>query len=163
MYKSFPAEKLKYLLLTIFLSCIIIPGHSNILQVADTVKLQVEDSGSYKQRTFDAEDLRRGERLFYGLVYLKDKSMNCAGCHNTRETDTLNWNPDALEISKKYLEKSAKDLSKVLLKRRCLAHHIIAEALTTFCFFPVLLPLNICRQSLKNHPLVRCLLKVQLL
>jgi hypothetical protein len=31
-------------------------------------------------------------------------------------SDTLNWNPDALEISKQYLNKSAYDLSKVLLK-----------------------------------------------
>ena len=44
------------------------------------------------------------------------RSVNCAGCHNTRVSDTLNWNPDALEISKKYLHKSARDLSKILLK-----------------------------------------------
>ena len=58
----------------------------------------------------------RGERLFYGLAYPKDKSINCEECHNTRALDTLNWNPDALEISEKYLHKSAIDLSKVLLK-----------------------------------------------
>ena len=33
-----------------------------------------------------------------------------------RESDTLNWNPDALEISKKYQSKSAGDLNTVLLK-----------------------------------------------
>jgi Cytochrome c7 and related cytochrome c len=131
--------KFKYLLPVIFLSFIIFPGYSNIHQVTDTVKLhaadsvkdkvkdrvklrakdtvklQVPDSVVYKQRTFDAEDLIRGERLFYGLVYLNAESINCAGCHNTRVSDTLNWNPDALEISKKYLHKSARDLSKVLL------------------------------------------------
>jgi cytochrome c553 len=47
---------------------------------------------------------------------MDSKSINCAGCHNTRESDTLNWNPDAVEISKKYLDKSAADLSRVLLK-----------------------------------------------
>ena len=70
----------------------------------------------YKQTTFTAEELIRGERLFYGLVYLGDKSVNCASCHNTAVSDTLNWNPDALEISRKYLDKSAYDLSRVLLK-----------------------------------------------
>jgi len=67
-------------------------------------------------RTFTAEDLVRGERLFFGLVYLDNKSINCASCHNTRVSDTLNWNPDAVEISKKFKDKSAGDLGNVLLK-----------------------------------------------
>ena len=61
--------------------------------------IQPDDSVRNKQRTLSAEELIRGERLFYGLAYLENKSINCAGCHNTRFSDTLNWNPDALEIS----------------------------------------------------------------
>jgi Cytochrome c7 and related cytochrome c len=78
---------------------------------------QSKPSGSaiFQKRTFKTEEVIRGERLFYGLVYLDDKSINCAGCHNTGFSDTLNWNPDAVEISKKYISKSAGDLSKVLL------------------------------------------------
>ena len=53
------------------------------LQAKDTVNNQLPDSVIYKQITFSAEELRRGERLFYGLVYLENKSINCAGCHNT--------------------------------------------------------------------------------
>jgi len=98
-------EKVKYLLSVIFLTCIIFPVRSNITQV--------EDSVIYKERTFTAEDLIRGERLFFGLVYLDNISVNCAGCHNTIVSDTLNWNPNAVEISKKYQHKSASDLSKV--------------------------------------------------
>lgn len=86
------------------------------LQAIDTINQQLPDSVIYKQMTFSAEELIRGERLFFGLVYLENKSINCAACHNTHISDTLNWNPDALEISKKYLDKSAFDLSKVLLK-----------------------------------------------
>ena len=86
------------------------------LQVKDTLKHQLPDSIIYKRTTFSAEELIRGERLFYGLVYLENKSINCVGCHNTNVSDTLNWNPDALEISRKYLDKSAFDLSKILLK-----------------------------------------------
>ena len=86
------------------------------LQVKDTLKHQLPDSIIYKQTTFSAEELLRGERLFYGLVYLEKKSVNCVGCHNTSVSDTLNWNPDALEISRKYLNKNAFDLSKILLK-----------------------------------------------
>lgn len=61
------------------------------------------------------EELIRGERLFYGLVYQKDRAINCAGCHNTRWVDSMNWNPDAYVISRKYQELTAVDLQKVLL------------------------------------------------
>jgi hypothetical protein len=83
---------------------------------ADSTLHPVPDSIVYKQKVFSAEELIRGERLFYGLVYLDNNSVNCAQCHNTAVSDTLNWNPDALEISRKYTGKSAFDLSKVLLK-----------------------------------------------
>lgn len=86
------------------------------LQAKDSVKHQLPDSIIYKRTTFSGEEFIRGKRLFYGLVYLEDKSINCVSCHNTNVSDTLNWNPDALEISKKYLDKNARDLSKVLLK-----------------------------------------------
>jgi len=64
------------------------------------------------------ENLIRGERLFYGLVYNSDASINCAGCHNTSFIDTVNWNPNAAEISVKYKDKTIKDLSNTLLKPR---------------------------------------------
>ena len=108
MFRSASREKFRYILFSIILSFNVNPVHSRSIQEDDSVLL--------KQRTFKAEELIRGERLFYGLVYQKDVSVSCAGCHNTSVTDTLNWNPDALEISKKYLHQNARDLSKVLLK-----------------------------------------------
>jgi Cytochrome c7 and related cytochrome c len=107
MNKRIFIEEVKYVLLLHFLSITINPVHANIIQLKDSV--------IQKQVSLTGEDLVRGERLFFGLVYTDNKSINCAGCHNTRESDTLNWNPDALEISKKYFGKSAKELSKVLL------------------------------------------------
>jgi len=92
-------------------------GQISKIPVADTSKPQTQkepDSVIYKRTTVSIEELRRGERLFNGLVYLQN-SVNCASCHNVGESDTLNWNPDALEISQKYIHRSAKDLSKVLL------------------------------------------------
>jgi|WetSurMetagenome_2_1015567.scaffolds.fasta_scaffold37729_2 hypothetical protein len=82
----------------------------------DSLSQQLPDSVVFKQKTFSHEELIRGDRLFMGLAYLGKKSVNCEACHNTQVSDTLNWNPDALEISRKYLNKSAMDLSKVLLK-----------------------------------------------
>jgi cytochrome c553 len=101
-------KNIKYLFLTIFLLLFHLTVHSTMPQEGDSVL--------FENRVLGGEELIRGERLFFGLVYQKNKSINCAGCHNTRVSDTLNWNPDALEISKKYLDKSATDLSKILLK-----------------------------------------------
>ncbi len=64
------------------------------------------------------EDLIRGERLFYGLVYGSEKSVNCSGCHNADYIDSINWNPDAFDISHKYKDKSVKELSSALLRPR---------------------------------------------
>jgi cytochrome c553 len=108
MHEIFFTAKFKYLLLLILLSSFSTISRSN--------NFQGSDSALYRTRAFTAEDLIRGERLFFGLAYPLPKSVNCASCHNTRVSDTLNWNPDALEISEKYLKKSAEDLSRVLLK-----------------------------------------------
>ena len=108
MYNSLSSFKFKLLLFIILLTGLITPVFAAITQAEDSVLTM--------QRNFTAEDLIRGERLFYGLVYQKNKTINCASCHNTVESDTLNWNPDALEISLKYKEKSPADLSRVLLK-----------------------------------------------
>jgi cytochrome c553 len=81
-----------------------------------SIDIQADDSVLNKPRVIKAEELTRGERLFYGLVYQNTKAVSCASCHNTGFIEELNWNPDAVEISRKYLNKSAADLSKVLLK-----------------------------------------------
>jgi len=157
MHKS-PVAKFKYYFPLIIFLFIATPGYSFIRQTvdttknisADTIKKQGNDSlaarvsASQKPASVDsilsmhrdlkAEELVRGERLFYGLAYLKNESVNCAACHNTKESDSLNWNPDALEISKKYLNKSARDLFRVLQKpvgqKMALVHkdfHLTAE------------------------------------
>jgi hypothetical protein len=108
MSNFFSSRKLKTLLLFIFLSGIFISGYSTIFQLDDSV-LNIKKKLTH-------EEIVRGERLFFGLVYHDIKSINCAACHNVSISDTLNWNPDAIEVSEKFLNKSARDLSKVLLR-----------------------------------------------
>ena len=108
MQYFFSVIKIKYPLLFILLVACLIPLKGIIVERDDSI--------SFNKNKIDAESLIRGERLFYGLVYTDKKAINCARCHNTRESDTLNWNPDAMEISRKYLGKSTTDLSRVLLK-----------------------------------------------
>ena len=61
------------------------------------------------------EEIRLGERIFYGLVEGKGIENGCVQCHNTREIDTLNWNPSAYEIALKFKDKSTEDLAKAVL------------------------------------------------
>ena len=98
-----------YLTLILF-AALFITVRANAYQAADSVYA--------KKRNFSTEDLIRGKRIFYGLAYLDNKSVSCIRCHNLKLSDTINWNPDAIEISKKYFEKSSRDLSKVLLSPR---------------------------------------------
>lgn len=107
MYKTFPLKVFSYIIsLILFL---------NLNISANSILTQAEDSVLNKQ-SFTKEDLVRGERLFFGLVHLENESVNCAGCHNISPSDTMNWNPSAIDISEKYLALTAEDLSRVLLR-----------------------------------------------
>lgn len=86
------------------------------ISAADGPKIDGHDDS----HEISAEEIVRGERLFYGLVYTGEKSVNCAACHNVRVnlSDTVNWNPDAYEIAKKYKNLEISELESVLLNPR---------------------------------------------
>ncbi|MGQ8337629.1 cytochrome c3 family protein [Sunxiuqinia sp. A32] len=50
-------------------------------------------------------DIKRGERFFKGLLPFDREHPSCMSCHNLVPTDTLNWNPSAIAIAEKYLDK----------------------------------------------------------
>lgn len=53
----------------------------------------------YTRGDYSKQDLRRGERLFKGLVPFGSGTHNCASCHYPSRTDTLNWNPSAFDLA----------------------------------------------------------------
>ncbi len=108
MHKSLAVKSIYNFLFLFFISGIFLNVGASTIQEKDSVLSGISKPGH--------EDLVRGERLFNGLVYQDEKSVNCAACHNTKESDTLNWNPNALDISLKYKNKKTADLSRVLLK-----------------------------------------------
>lgn len=61
------------------------------------------------------EDLKIGERLFYGLLPLGKDAKSCASCHNVARIDTLNWNPAAYEIARVYKEKTMDNFTSVVM------------------------------------------------
>lgn len=54
-------------------------------------------------------DIQRGERFFKGLLPTNRKFESCVSCHNLKQSDTLNWNPSAIDIALKY---SGKDFAE---------------------------------------------------
>jgi cytochrome c553 len=61
------------------------------------------------------EDLKIGERLFYGLLPLGREARSCASCHNVASLDTFNWNPSAVELAEVYKEKTQEAFSSVIM------------------------------------------------
>lgn len=59
-------------------------------------------------------EIMLGERLFYGLAPFASGSHNCAACHYTQTTDTLNWNPSATDLAQQ-LNGQASDILIQLL------------------------------------------------
>lgn len=62
---------------------------------AEPAQQQPHVRGDYSKR-----ELRRGERLFKGLVPFGSGQHDCASCHYISRTDTLNWNPSAYDLAR---------------------------------------------------------------
>ena len=74
-----------------------------------------EHSSSHDGHAYTHAQLKRGERLFYGLIPLGEGAEGCASCHYTKELDSLNWNPSAYDIAITSHEKSLEEFTAVLL------------------------------------------------
>ncbi len=77
------------------------------------VPLQAVKEGDHGEAYSPA--VKRGERLFYGLIEGKFEESACADCHNTMEIDTFNWNPNAWEIAHKYKERSVDEFTRAVM------------------------------------------------
>ena len=62
--------------------------------------VETEPEEIYARGDYSKQDLRRGERLFKGLVPFESGTHNCASCHYPSRTDTLNWNPSAFDLAR---------------------------------------------------------------
>lgn len=59
-------------------------------------------------------ELRKGERLFKGLLPFRSGLHDCASCHYTSRTDTLNWNPSAYDLAVLWKEEEGYSISEKL-------------------------------------------------
>jgi hypothetical protein len=62
-------------------------------------------------------DLQRGERFFMGLLPKDRKFDACVSCHVlTSHADTMNWNPSAMDIAKKFAGKDFSDFQAAVMQ-----------------------------------------------
>ncbi|MBL7967160.1 MAG: cytochrome c3 family protein [Prolixibacteraceae bacterium] len=63
------------------------------------------------------DDIKRGERFFKGLLPKDRKFEACVSCHVlTSHSDTMNWNPSAIDIAKKFAGKDYADFQSVVMQ-----------------------------------------------
>jgi hypothetical protein len=98
------------LLFFIFLICYYLPAFSSEKKEEKGVTVLAGDS-IYQ---IDWFEMKRAERLFFGLVPIDKGIPACADCHYTNYIDTLNWNPSAFDIAATYSGKNASELQAVI-------------------------------------------------
>lgn len=79
----------------LILACLLISAN---LFAAESSESVISDGHSQ-------EEVKRGERFFKGLLPFRAEHPSCVSCHNLKLTDTLNWNPSAMDIASKYAGK----------------------------------------------------------
>jgi cytochrome c553 len=60
-------------------------------------------------------DVKRGQKIFFGLAGIGEDAPVCANCHNTTEIDSLNWYPSSFEIGSKFKKKGLMAFKKAVL------------------------------------------------
>jgi hypothetical protein len=61
-------------------------------------------------------DIQRGERFFKGLLPTNRKFESCVSCHNIVKSDTMDWNPSAMDIAVKYADKDFAAFQSVVMQ-----------------------------------------------
>ena len=62
------------------------------------------------------EDIKRGERFFKGLLPTNREFESCVSCHNIYKSDTLNWNPSAMDIAIKFAGKDFTEFQSAVMQ-----------------------------------------------
>jgi hypothetical protein len=62
------------------------------------------------------EDIQRGERFFKGLLPSDRKFESCVSCHGFKHSDTINWNPSAMDIAIKFSNKDFEEFQSAVMQ-----------------------------------------------
>lgn len=88
----------------------------NLFFFFSTDVLGAGESESLIAGGYSADEIKRGERFFKGLLPFERKSPACISCHNILSSDTLNWNPSAFDIANKFAAKDFNEFRSAVLE-----------------------------------------------
>lgn len=105
----------------------VLQGQTTVADPADTTGTPAGQTRQAATDTADTEEhlaeathfggnIKRGERFFLGLLPHNSKQPSCVSCHNLVPSDTLNWNPSAMDIANKYIGKDFAAFQAVIMK-----------------------------------------------
>lgn len=100
---------LKAFISLLFLSIFLFSGSLVNAQSSD----DEEDSAT---EIHSHNDIQRGERFFKGLLPKDRKFESCESCHILSKSDTMNWNPSAMDIATKYAGKDFADFQSAVMQ-----------------------------------------------
>ena len=103
------ASHIKALITLLFLSIFLISGNSVNAQAPDD-----EDDSALEIHSHN--DLQRGERFFKGLLPKDRKYESCESCHILTKSDTMNWNPSAMDIATKFAGKDFAEFQSAVMQ-----------------------------------------------
>ena len=100
---------LKTFIPLLFLSIFLISGNPVKAQSTDE-----EDDSALEHQSHN--DIQRGERFFKGLLPKDRKFESCESCHILSKSDTMNWNPSAMDIATKYAGKDFSEFQNAVMQ-----------------------------------------------
>lgn len=89
------------------------------LLIFNTIPLSassVEDETDEFTEDHSHGDIQRGERFFKGLLPTDRKFESCVSCHILTHSDTLNWNPSAMDIAQKFKGKDFAEFQSAVMQ-----------------------------------------------
>ena len=104
--------KFRKLLLRLVLLVIVFGGIPFLVSALPAI---IGENESSEAHGLKSSEIKRGERLFFGLVHKEEGAPVCADCHNTVEIDTFSWYPSAYEIASKFANRDFADFRKAVL------------------------------------------------
>jgi hypothetical protein len=101
--------RLKTFISLVFISLFFICGNQLNAQTSDE-----EDEATTEIHSHN--DIQRGERFFKGLLPTNRKFESCVSCHILTKSDTMNWNPSAMDIATKYAGKDFAEFQSAVMQ-----------------------------------------------
>ncbi len=93
---------------------IILFAFSHLITIPLTSYSETEDV--YLAAGFSRDEINRGRRFFMGLLPFERNHDACVSCHYVVAPDTMNWNPSAVDIARKFAGRDSAEFHRAVME-----------------------------------------------